>query len=203
MRSKVILAGVLVAAALALSACGPEDSTATPAGGTGTENAANPAGGGGGGGGTSGHDSCLMGTWKVDVPDMARQAAAKMASLNATGTGTGDITVVFADQMTITYNNSVGINAPMSSGLSMDMTFTYTGSATSTEWQARDGKLSGVMPTNGVKVDIVTTIGGQSVPSQFPFQGALDLSQGVLDYTCGGNTASFTNPAVTWHLTKA
>jgi hypothetical protein len=31
----------------------------------------------------------------------------------------------------------------------------------------------------------------------------LDLSQGVLDDTCAGNQASFTNPAVTWHLTKA
>src|SRR5512138_772774 len=100
MRSKVILAGVLAAAALALSACGPDDSTATPA------NAANPAAGAGS---ANGHDSCLMGTWKVDVPDMARQAAAKMASLNATGSGSGDITVVFADQMSITYNNVIGI----------------------------------------------------------------------------------------------
>jgi hypothetical protein len=195
MRPKVILAGVLVAAALALTACGPDQSSETPSG-SGNQTQA-------GGGAASGHDPCLAGTWKVDVPDMARQAAAKMASLNATGNGTGDITVVFADQMSITYNNAIDITAPMSSGLSMNMKFTYTGSAKSTEYQAKAGKLSGVMPINDVKVDILTTIGGQSVPSTFPFQGALDLSQGVLDYTCSGNTASFTNPAVTWHLNKA
>ena len=78
------------------------------------------------GGSANGHDSCLTGTWKVDVADMARQAAAKMTTANATGTGTGTITVVFADQMTTTYNNVVGISAPLSSGLSMDMKFTFT-----------------------------------------------------------------------------
>src|SRR5690242_3005106 len=114
MRSKVILAGVLAAAALALSACGPDNSTTASAGGTAS--ATNPASGGGS---ANGHDNCLIGTWKVDVPDMARQAAAKMTTANATGTGSGDITVAFADQMTITYNNVVGISAPLSRGLSM------------------------------------------------------------------------------------
>jgi hypothetical protein len=199
MRPKVILAGVLVAAALVLSACGPDNGAA----GTGTAAGGSGSDAGGGGGGATGHDPCLIGTWKVDVQDMATQAAAKMTTAHATGTGTGDITLVFADQMTITYNNVLGLSTPLSSGMNMDMKFTYTGSASSTQWQAKDGKLAGVMPTDGVKVDIVTTIGGQSVPSSFPFQGALDLSQGALGYTCGGNQATLVNPGATWHLTKA
>ena len=93
---------------------------------------------------------------------MARQAAAKMTTANATGTGTGDITVVFADQMT---RQAFGGHA--------------------------DERRQGGHPDHHR---------GQSMPSSFPFQGALDLSQGVLDYTCAGNQASFTNPAVTWHL---
>jgi hypothetical protein len=199
MRPKVILAGGLLAAVFLLAACGPDSGSDTPGAGS---TAAGDSTAAAGGGGASGHDSCLIGTWKVDVQDMATQAAAKMTGLNARGTGTGDITITFADQMSITYANTLAITAPMSSGLSMDMKFVYSGSATSTEWQAKEGKLAGKMPINDVKVDIVTTIGGQSVPSQYPFQGALELDQGVLAYTCSGNQASFTNPAVTWHLTK-
>ena len=76
MRPKVILIGVLAAAAFALSACGPDDG----ASGTATATAAS----GGGADAATGHDPCLIGTWKVDVQDMATQAAAKMTTANAT-----------------------------------------------------------------------------------------------------------------------
>lgn len=64
----------VVAAALSLAACGPAENT-TPA-------ASNPPAA------ASGRDSCLLGTWNVDVNDMAQQTAAKVGN-GATGTGTG------------------------------------------------------------------------------------------------------------------
>jgi hypothetical protein len=36
-----------------------------------------------------------------------------------------------------------------------------------------------------------------------PFSGALDMSQGALDYTCAGSSATLIGPGVTWKLTKA
>jgi hypothetical protein len=130
MRFGVILTGALVAAALA--ACGPDSASPAPGTGTGTNNA---------GAAATGRDGCLMGTWKVDVPDMARQAAGLMRTSGSEGSGTGNITLVFGDQMSITYDNAViAITTPMGSGLSMKVTSTYTGTASSTDWQAKDGQ---------------------------------------------------------------
>ena len=188
-----MLTGALAVAALA--ACGPDSESYTPSTGTGTENAAAAA---------TGRDGCLIGTWKVDVPDMARQAAGLMRQTGAEGTGTGDITLVFGDQMSITYNNAViAITTPMGSGLSMKITSTYTGTASSTDWQAKEGKLGGTMPTNTVTNTMVASVGGQTVAMPtIPFSGALDMSQGTLSYTCAGSSATLTGP-VTWKLTKA
>jgi len=193
MRFKVILTGVLVAAALA--ACGPDSASSGPGTGTGTNNA---------GAAASGRDSCLMGTWKVDVPDMARQAAGLMRTSGSEGSGTGNITLVFGDQMSITYDNAViAITTPMGSGLSMKVTSTYTGTASSTDWQAKDGKLAGTMPTNTVTNKMVASVGGQEVAMPtIPFSGSLDMSKGALDYTCAGSSATLVGP-VTWKLTKA
>ena len=60
------------------------------------------------------------------------------------------------------------------------------------------------MPTNTVTEKLVATVGGKTVPMPpIPFQGALDMTQGNLGYTCSGSTATFTSPAVAWKLTKA
>jgi hypothetical protein len=199
MRTRIFAATGVIAISLFLAACGPDDTTATghPSGNGGASVSASNEGGGG-----TGAD-CLQGTWHVDVPDMASQAAAKAGG--ATGAGSGDITLTFGDQMKITYTKAVmKITKPMSNGITMVMTATFNGSAESTEWSAADGKLAGVMPTNGVTMKLAATIGGKTVPLEnMPFQGALNMSEGNLGYTCSGSTATLISPGATWHLTKA
>ncbi|WP_027344526.1 hypothetical protein [Hamadaea tsunoensis] len=194
----------------AVSACGPEtSSTGAGAGsstgsstgaGSGASTAASPQAGGGT---AAGRDDCLIGTWKLDVEDMARQIAAKIPN-GATGTSTGTVTLTFGDKMTITYANAVMITSPMSTGISMTITDKFAGSAESADWKAEDGKISGTMPVNNVKTTITMKVGNkeQAAPTQ-PLGGALDLSKGVLNYTCSGSTATMSNSAVSWKLTKA
>lgn len=187
----ILLAG---AAALSLAACNTPG-TDSAAGGP---SASNPAGGAQ----ASGRDGCLTGTWNVDVNDMAQQTAAKVGN-GATGAGTGTITLVFGNQMTIKYQNVITITSSVN-GLPMVMKNTYSGEATSTDWTAKDGKLAGTMPANGVTSKIDMSIAGREVPStSTPLGGSLNMSDGTLGYTCSGNKATLISPAVTWHLTKA
>ncbi|WP_412543546.1 hypothetical protein R8Z50_14000 [Longispora sp. K20-0274] len=200
MRVKALpLAGLAAAALTLVTACTPDDpatpsSSGSPAAGA-TSAAAAPAG--------AGRDRCLTGTWKVDVADLAQQTAAKVGH-GATGAGTGTITLVFGPTMTIKYADVIAITSPLSAGLTMTSTNTFTGEATSTDWVAKDGRLGGTMPANTVTSKIVTTINGRESPTTTtPFSGALDMSAGQLGYTCSGNAATFSTPMVTWHLTKA
>lgn len=203
MRVKAILLAGAAGAALTLAGCGSTGTPSATGSASGNPSIA-PSSEASGGASVAGRDGCLIGTWKVDVDDMAKQAAAKVGP-GATGKGTGAITLVFGDKMTITYADAViNINAPIHESLTMDMKNTFKGEATSTDWVAKDGKLAGTMPTNSVTSTIKMTMGGKDVPqTTTPFQGALDLSEGNLGYTCSGSTATFISPLVTWKLTKA
>ncbi|MBV1853115.1 hypothetical protein [Catellatospora tritici] len=206
MRTRLMLTGLAAAAALMMSACGPEDPGATgasPAAGASTATGASPAASPADGG-SADRDGCLTGTWQVDVDDMAKQAAAMMAQMDAKGAGTGTITLSFGDKMTIKYNANIAISVPMGSGLTMKVDSKYTGTATSSDWTSKGGKIAGTMPTDDVKADMKATVGGKTVPmTTIPFKGAMDLRQGALAYTCSGSSATLAAPTVTWHLTKA
>ena len=187
-------------AALLLSACGPAG-TPTGAGPSGTTVAG--AGTVAPGGGSGNRDACLIGAWAVDVNDMAQQVAAKMSAMRATGSGEGTITLIFGDAMIIKYNSAVIITVP-DDPVTMVMKQTMTGDATSTDWTAKDGKLTGAMPANTVTSKIETTIGGQQVPATTTdLGGTLDIGATGLGYTCAGNNATLIAPTVVWKLTRA
>ncbi|GHJ44392.1 hypothetical protein Cs7R123_17340 [Catellatospora sp. TT07R-123] len=200
------MTGTAAVAVLLLSACGPEDGTgatgATAGASTGASAsvgaAASPAGGG-----SADRDGCLLGTWKVDVADMAAQAAKMLPQAGVEGKGTGDITLAFADKLTITYDANIAISVPLN-GMTMKVDSKYTGSAVSSDWTSAGGKIAGTMPTDDVKADMKATIGGKTAPMpSIPFKGAMNLSEGNLAYTCSGSSATMTGPGVTWHMTKA
>jgi hypothetical protein len=147
-------------------------------------------------------DACLIGTWKVDVTDMAKQAAAQVNSA-ATGTGSGEVTLVFGDEMSINYDTVADINGTVG-GQIMVVKITITGDARSTDWAAKDGDLSGTMAANAITAKSEGTLDGKAVPVKVtPFDGALDLAPGALGYTCSGDKAILTTPKLTWRLTKA
>jgi hypothetical protein len=82
----------------------------------------------------------------------------------------------------------------------------YTGSATSADWKTTGGVLKGTMPIDDIKATMTASVGGQSMPiGNVPFQGAMDINEGVLGYTCSGNSATLIAPppGVTWKLTRA
>jgi hypothetical protein len=147
-------------------------------------------------------DACLIGTWKLDVTDMAKQAAAQINS-GANGTGSGTVTLVFGDHMAINYDAVADINGTVS-GQTMVLKITVTGDASSTDWAAKDGNLSGTMAASAVTAKTEGTLDGKAVPVTVkPFDGALDLAPGTLGYTCSGNKATLTTPKLTWRLAKA
>jgi len=194
MRVKALLLAVVAVAAL--SACGNDDPGTPGANGTAGTATGAPAGN------AQGRDGCLMGTWKVDVNDMGQQTAAKVGS-GAEGSGTGTLTVVFGSELKITYANAIVVDVPVSS-MKMNMKSSFEGDAVSTDWAAKDGKLSGSMNSSNVKNSIVTTVGGVTVPAStaVPLEGSLDLAKTVA-YTCSGNNATISGPGVVWKMTKA
>jgi hypothetical protein len=185
-------------AALFLTACAP---TGAPAGSdpSGTTAAGTTAPGGGAGD----RDACLIGTWAVDVNDMSRQIAAMLQTARGTGAAEGTVTMVFGDTMTVKYDNTVIITVP-NDPVSIVFRQTFTGDATSTDWSAKDGKLTGVLPADTVKTKIEMTIGGQQVPpTMTDLGGALDLSANGLGYTCAADSATLIAPTVTWKMTRS
>jgi hypothetical protein len=191
MRVKAIL--LALAAAAALSACGTETPVATP-GTTGATGG--PAGNAGGD-----RDGCLIGTWNVDVNDVGQQAAAKIGS-GAVGSGTGTLKVTFGDEMRISYGNTIVMDMKFSDQ-TMNMKSTFTGDATSSDWKAKDGKITGTMASNNVTNSAVASVGGVTVPTgtSVPFS-SLNLSETV-GYTCSGSNATISGPGITWKLSKA
>ncbi|WP_203911390.1 hypothetical protein [Rhizocola hellebori] len=193
MRVKAIL--LALATAAALSACGTETPVATP------DTTSNPGATTGAPAGGGDRDSCLMGTWKVDVNNIAQQTASMIGS-GAVGTGAGTLTVAFGSEMKVTYGNTVSMDMKIGDK-TMNMKSTFAGDATSTNWKTKDGKLTGTMSSNNVTNSAVATVGGVTVPTptSVPFS-ALNLSETV-NYTCSGSNATISGSGVSWKLTKA
>jgi hypothetical protein len=192
MRVKALL--LALAAAASLSACGTETPVETP-GTTGATGA--PAGNTGGGD----RDSCLIGTWNVDVNDLGQQLAAMIGS-GAVGSGTGTLKVTFGNEMKVSYGNTIAMDMKIADK-TMNMKSTFAGDATSTDWKAKDGKITGTMSANNVTNSAVATVGGVTVPTptSIPFS-SLNLSETV-NYTCSGSNATISGSGVAWKLTKA
>jgi hypothetical protein len=184
---------VVVLAAAALAACDPSSDTGTPAAGPQS----------GSGATVSGRDGCLIGTWKVDVDDLAQQIATTTIA-TATGSGTGTITLTFSDTLKIAYAVSIVVAGPKTENLQLTMKDDVSGEAVSTDWQAGNGRLAGTIPANTVQTKLTATIGDQeqTAPAT-PTGGTLDLAHGGIAYTCAGNAATLSTPNATWKLTKA
>jgi hypothetical protein len=189
-------AALLIVATVPLAACGPDGA------GGGTGSGGGPAGGGGTGG--SAHaEACLVGTWAVDVADVARQAAA-LAKNPSQGTAEGTITMTFGDTLTIHYASSQTIVSPASNGLLVGVKQSYAGDAVSSDYVAKDGKITGTMPADSVTMSTSVIVGGKTQPAQSgKLPGALDISKGLTNYTCSGSSATIANGTVTWKLSKA
>jgi hypothetical protein len=193
MRNKTLLAGVLVSAALLLGACGSDGGGTTGDGDGGPVGDGNPN-----------HDPCLIGTWQLDVQDVADQLKTLMSLPGAEMVNEGTVTVTFGSAADIAYANTLTITVPMSD-MSMVGTAVYSGTANIAEWTAKDGSFTASAPTGDFDIDLTFTVGGTTVPA--PMQPpALGLHGDVpFAYTCSGDSASLSGPAPapTWHLNRA
>ncbi|WP_212841908.1 hypothetical protein [Catellatospora sp. IY07-71] len=191
MTLRAPLAALVLATTLATAACTGETPSATspaPSGTTGATIAAvdPPAAGD--------RDACLAGKWSADVDAMAENVSKMGGMTNATGSGTGNLTLEFGDQMTITYDDVVFSLTMEISGSKAVGKNTVNGSATSTEYHAKDGKITGVMPGGKISTKTVVVLNGVETPTTTGgYDGNLDLSKGTLAYTCSGDTATLNN----------
>ncbi|WP_155375037.1 hypothetical protein [Catellatospora vulcania] len=197
MKTSGPLAVLVLAAALATAACTADTPGTTPAssGAPGAPAATASAGSVAGTG-----DGCLTGKWAADVDAMAK-AAARLGG--GEGKGTGSITLEFADQLTITYDNAVISIKSTVSGATVEGKTTLNGSATSTSYTTKDGKIGGVMPGGKITTKSVMTMNGVETPlPNGAFDGNLDLAKNTVSYTCSGDRAQLSNGYVSWPLTK-
>ncbi len=189
MRKKILLAGVLVGAVLLSGAC------SSAGGGPG---AGDPVGDG-----NPNHDPCLLGTWQLDLPDVASQLKALMSMPGADVASEGTVTVTFGPTAEVTYDNSLTMT--VESDMPMAGTAVYSGTASIAEWTAKDGSFSGSAPTGDFDIDLTFTIGGVTTPAPMDMP-ALELGGDVpFTYTCSGDSASLSGPppSPTWHLNRA
>ncbi len=201
MKSSGPLAALFLATVLATAACTADTPGTTPTssgapGAAASASAAAPSAATAAGG----QDSCLTGKWKADVDAMAK-AAARLGG--GEGAGSGSITMEFADQMTIAYDNAIITIKSTVSGSNVEAKMTISGTATSTTYTAKDGKIGGVMPGGKITTKSVMTMNGVETPMPAgAFDGNIDLSKNTLSYTCSGNRAELNNGYVSWPLTK-
>ncbi|MFD0597539.1 hypothetical protein ACFQZ4_38960 [Catellatospora coxensis] len=201
MKTSGPLAALVLAAVLATAACTAETPGATPTS-SGAPGAAPSAGSAAPtvAAAAGDRDGCLTGKWKADVDAMAK-AAARLGG--GEGTGSGSITMEFADQMTIAYDDAVIMIKSTVSGSAVEAKMTITGSATSTSYSTKGGKISGVMPGGKITTKSVMTMNGVETPMPAgTFDGNIDLSKNTVSYTCSGNKAELNNGYVSWPLTK-
>lgn len=200
--SKGLLAGVLASATLLIAACGPDsassDETAAPG-------ASDTAGGGDtGGGGAADRDDCLVGTWQLDVQDVADQLAALMGVPGVAVEADGPVTVVFDSGIEVIYETTLAITMP-GGDPPMVGTAVYSGSQVSSDWTASDGVLTAVPGESDFTIDMSFSVGGETVPIDIPLPELGDLGGADATYTCSGDSATVTAPAPapTWQLTRA
>jgi hypothetical protein len=186
MKTKSILAGVLVAASLSLAACTSSSSEPEPV-------SLGPD-----------RDQCLAGTWKVSGATLAESYSGLSMLPGASVSGEGENTVVFGEKLVITYGATVKVTAGAGP---VDFTAVYSGRSESTDWKAKDGKLSATFSSSDAKVDLTGTVAGQPVSQQsLPLTGTIDPSKGNVTYTCSASGAAIqtTDSGLTaeWVLTK-
>lgn len=201
MKTSGPLAALVLAAVLATAACAADTPGTAPAS-SGAPGAAASAGSAAPTAATAAgdRDGCLTGKWKADVDAMAK-AAARLGG--GEGTGSGSITMEFADQMTIAYDDAVIMIKSTVSGSAVEAKMTISGSATSTSYSTKGGKIAGVMPGGKITTKSVMTVNGVETPMPAAaFDGNLDLSKNTVSYTCSGNKAELNNGYVSWPLTK-
>lgn len=198
--SKTLLAGVLLPAALVLAACSSEAETPE---GTETSGASDSPDGDGGGG-DSGQDECLIGTWELDVQDVADQMVDLMGVPGATVTADGPVTIVFDQGIEVRYDTTLTITMP-GAGAPIEATAVYTGSQVSTDWTTSDGVISAVPGVSDFDIDMNFMVDGQPVPMDVPLPELGNLGSADSTYTCSGDSATVTGPppAPTWRLTRA
>jgi hypothetical protein len=189
---KSLLAGALLGVALLAGAC---DSTSpTPGGDGGTVGDGNPN-----------HDPCLLGTWQVDVQDVADQLVALMAIPGGEAVNEGTVTMVFGPTATATYDNTLTLNFG-AAGLPMVATAVYSGTVTIADWTAKDGTFTGSEPTGDFDIDLTFTAGGQTIPAPMELPGLGEFGGPTpVGYTCSGDSATLTPPAPapTWRLSRS
>jgi hypothetical protein len=195
--SKTLLAGALFTAALLLGACGPDadnpDATGDP---TSSETAA-------GGGGDPGQDECLLGTWQVDVQDASDQVVALMAIPGVTAEAGGTITIEFAEDITVTHDNTLALTIPIGD-TPMVGNAVYSGSSVPVRnWTAANGVIDGEPGENNVNIEMEFTAGGTTVPATIPPPELTGPGEGAA-YTCSGDSATVGGQDSTpiWRLTR-
>jgi hypothetical protein len=181
----MIVAGVLAFSALILTACSDDADSR---------------------GAADGHDPCLLGTWTVDMEDLASQFPKVVPYPGGTGQSSGTVTVTFADQMTVQYANHFDVSVSIG-GFPSVMSVDYQGTASSTEWRATDGRLTGAMEAGtSVAVNAVLKNAYTSKSVDAPARGDLRLSDEAHNYTCTGTAATISAPnqtAIAWKLAKS
>jgi len=206
MTPKAPVLGLLAASLIVLGGCKSATPTASgspgPAATTASAAATTGSTGGATGSGATGAD-CLKGSWAVDVDKLAKSAAA-LTGNGSTGSGTGAITLTFADQMSLTFKNAVVSIKTTRSGQTITLKETFDGTSTSTSWSAENGRISGTTPSGTVNTKTVMVVGGVESPvTTKAFDGNLDLSKNSLTYTCSGDTATLDSGYVKWELHRA
>lgn len=196
--SKGLLVGALAGAALLISAC---SSDAQPPDGTETPGA--PETTADGGGGDPGKDECLIGTWQLDVQDVADQLVEIMGVPGATVRADGPVTLVFDEGIEVSYDTTLTLSMP--GGVApIEATAVYTGSQVSTDWTTSDGVISAVPGVSDFNIDMTVSMGGSPVPMDVPLPEFGNLGSANSTYTCAGDSATVAGPppAPTWHLTR-
>jgi hypothetical protein len=195
--SKTLLAAGLFSATLLLGAC---SSDSEDPGGTGDPSASNPPGDSAAG---DGQDECLIGTWSVDVQDASDQVVALMAIPGVTSEAGGTITVEFAQDITVTHDNTLAITIPIGD-TPMVGNAVYSGSSVPVRnWTAANGVIDGEPGESNVKIEMEFTAGGASVPASIPPPEMTGPGEGAA-YTCSGDSATVGGQASTptWRLTR-
>jgi hypothetical protein len=177
--------------------CHPCDGTSGGSGGDGFRSAmAQPAGDG------ECPDPCLVGKWKADDADMARQLEQEMGARGhpTTVVVTGDFLFDFEPPTaTVTWAYTVTATTPLESGSNLILTSTsaFSGTATSPQYHALPPTMT-FEPGDASGLHVVNTaaINGHPTPAtDTGMGGAGNVFAGAQHYTCLGPDLTLTNPA--------
>ncbi len=163
-------------------------------------------GAGNAGSGAANRDACLNGTWTMDSASLFAAVDASTGGVSAQTKTTGTVTVTFDDKMTITYNTAMMVDAAVGGAVGASTKTTFTGSASSTDYQATKGTITGSMPADTITAKAVTTTGVAGTSVQQTQDGtvspAVSLNDGPIRYTCSATALTLEGDGATWKLHK-